>query len=332
MVSTTLRKIDAAGTISTIAGTATTGFSGDGGHATAALLHTIFGIAIDQHGNIYICDRDNYRIRKIDLSGTITTVAGTGIETYNGDSIPATTANIYLPYGICVDALGNIYVSVSGNGGGLIRKINNAGIITTIAGTPMAGIDECSGDGDLATGARMKLARGTCRDDHGNIYVSDMRCQTVRKINTEGYISTITGIANFYGFSGDGGPATDAKLYAPYGITMSGTGDMYICDHGNDRIRKISGLSTAIQTVAISNHLSLYPNPGSGHFNIHIPSTSNEEITVTITNVVGVVVKNLTAHTNTYTALDIDMQPGVYVLTAIGTNTAWRKTMIVAAK
>jgi hypothetical protein len=244
----------AAQTISTIAGTGSAGYSGDGGTATSAQLNGPFGIAVDNSGNVYIADRNNNRLRKIDAAGTITTIAGTGTAGYNGDGGLATAAQLNALCGIAVDAAGNIYIADKGNS--RIRKINSAGIITTIAGNSSAGY---SGDGGLATSAQINNPRGVAIDAAANIYIADAGNHAVRRIDAGGVITTIAGTGTS-GFSGDGGPAISAQLYGPYSVIPDMLGNIFIADVDNERIRKIS--PTGIISTVAGNGTAGYSGDG----------------------------------------------------------------------
>ena len=235
-----IRKISTAGIISTYAGTGVAGFSGDGGPATSAQLDQPTGIALDRAGNLYITDYNNYRVRKIDTFGTITTIAGNGFGAgigsggYTGDGGPATAAELFYPTDVTVDAAGNVYIADELNN--VVRKVNTSGIISTVAGT---GIGSFSGDGGLATAAQLLTPSHVAVDTVGNLYISDEGNNRIRKVNTLGIINTIagTGVA---GFSGDNGSALLAKLNHQQGIAVDGSGKVYIADESNSRIRVIS--------------------------------------------------------------------------------------------
>lgn len=173
----TIRKINTSGTIITIAGTGTNGYNGDNIPAISAQLYAPGHITFDGQGNLYISDQTNNRIRRIDSSGIITTVAGTGISGYTGDNAAATSAQLYSPFGIICDKSGNIYFSDAWNH--VIRKINAAGIITTIAGTGASGYN---GDGIVATTAQLYYPEGIALDTAGNLYISDSFNHRIRKV------------------------------------------------------------------------------------------------------------------------------------------------------
>ncbi len=244
-----IRKISTTGVITTIAGT---GFGAydptqDGGPATAAWIKWPTGIAVDPSGNVYFSDMGNNRIRKISTSGIITTIAGTLASGYGGDGGPATAAQLFGAWGVAIDLAGNVLIADQLNN--RIRKVNMAtGIITTIAGMGFTGF---GGDGGPATSSACKLNEptGVAVDGAGNIYIADNSNNRVRKINTSGIISTIAGIGLPYGYTGDGGPASIAKLYYPKGIAADNAGNVYICDWNNNAIRKIN-TSGIINTIA----------------------------------------------------------------------------------
>jgi hypothetical protein len=228
-----IRKIGTDGTISTVAGTGTAGFSGDGANATQAQLNSPLGITVASTGAVYFADTQNHRIRKIATDGTISTVAGTGVSGFSGDGANATQAQLNAPLGITVASTGAVYFAETQNH--RIRKITTDGTISTVAGTGVAGF---SGDGADATQAQLNFPYGIMIDIAGAVYIADMSNHRIRKIATDGIISTVagTGVA---GFSGDGAEATQAQLYSPHGITVDSAGAVYIADSYNYRIRKI---------------------------------------------------------------------------------------------
>lgn len=243
--------IIATGTISTVFGNGTYGFSGDGGPATAAQLEQPTDICRSISGNFYIADEGNYRIRMVNASGVITTIAGNGINGYYGDGGPATNAKIGTIEQISVDVLGNIYIG--DQSAQRIRKINSAGIITTIAGNGTVGF---SGDGGPATSAELNWPRGTCTDRNGNLYIADFYNNRIRKVDTFGIITTIAGIGGVSAYSGDGGPATMAQLGAPHDVVVDSLGNIYIGDCLNFCVRKVDtfGIITTVAGTGLQGY------------------------------------------------------------------------------
>ncbi len=240
-----IRKVDGTtGVISTIAGTGSAYFGGDGGQATSAGIQLPRGIAMDPSGNIIFTDWGNNRVRKIDMStGIITTLAGSASPGFGGDGGPSTAAQLYTPWGVACDPSGNIYIADQGNN--RIRKITTSGVISTVAGSAYG----FSGDGGQATAARLNYPTGVAAVG-ANIYIADYGNNIIRKVNASGIISTIGSTHGVpYGYTGDGGPATAAKLYYPEGIACDGSGNIFIADRNNNVIRKIDA-SGIITTVA----------------------------------------------------------------------------------
>ena len=342
-----IRKVDASGTITTVAGSDDTGvfggFSGDGGPATDAQLAFPHGIALDDSGNLYIADTNNLRIRKVDASGVITTVAGNGKSAFSGDGSPATGVSLNFPTAVVADASGNLFIADTGNHRirkvpalaielsanpsritadgtdaatiearlelqGVLKSDDNqsrvtfsissgtgslsdtevtvtggigpttltsgslgtvivqastpgavdatvevtviAGVITTVAGSGDPGpFGAFSGDGGQATAARLHNPVDVFADGSGNLYIADRNNNVIRKVDASGIITTVAGADDFGGFSGDGGPATDAELRFPSGVYVDDEGNLYIGDALNNRIRKVDA-SGVITTVA----------------------------------------------------------------------------------
>lgn len=230
-----IRKINASGIISTIAGNDTAGFSGDGGPAAMAKLNQPRGIAVDAIGNIYFSDNLNNRVRKIDSAGNIITVAGNGSKGYNGDNIAATLAKLDQPRGIFVDKNGNIYIADEANN--RIRRVDGlTGIITTVAGM---GVAAFNGDAwPTATQASLNYPADVLVDDTGNIFISDTRNHRIRRVDTFKKISTYAG--NLVGFAGDGGKANVCRLNLPASLAMDNYHNLYVADEYNNRVRKIT--------------------------------------------------------------------------------------------
>ena len=216
----------------TVAGTGESGFSGDGGPATAANLDDPEAIAFDKGGNLYIDDYNNYRIRRVDGKGIITTVAGTGEPGVSGDGGPATAAKLDAVEGMSFDGNGDLLIADTSNN--RIRSVDRKGIITTVAGTGKTGH---SGDGGRATAATFHDPVSVVADTEGNLYVSDHHNDRVRRIDHGGTITTFAG-TGVRGFSGDGGPATSANLNQPWALTVC-DGTLYITDSFNHQVRTV---------------------------------------------------------------------------------------------
>ena len=242
-------------TIATIAGT--DAGSRDGGPAAEALLTFPYGVAVDDQGNLYIADTENHRIRRVDTDGIITTFAGTGEEGFGGDGGPATEAKLDWPSGVAVDADGTVYIADQENE--RIRKIDTDGIITTFAGS---GSYNYKGeeDGIPAIEASLNWPTGVAVDGQGDVYIADSYNNLIRKVDGDGLITTIAGSGRIFGFFeepdeddvGDGGPATEAKLDWPIGVTVDSEGNVYVADVGHNRVRKLTrmGSEYIISTIA----------------------------------------------------------------------------------
>lgn len=253
-----VRKISAAGVITTIAGTGATIFSGDGGAATAATLWQPMGVAVDGSGNVYISDATHYRIRKINTAGIISTIAGTGTTGFGTDGVAATATNIGAPAGICFDAAGNlVFAERSYN---RVRKIDmTTGIISTVAGT---GSSSFGGDGAAATAAFLNQPYDVNYDTAGNLYIADYNNNRIRKVSTAGIISTYAGDGTT-AMSGDGGAATAASLYKPSGVWADSAGNVFIADTWHNKVRKVGATGT-ISSVAGTGAAGYGGDGGSG--------------------------------------------------------------------
>ena len=238
-----VRKIDQNGMITTVAGCGRYGDAGDGGPALEAELAVPVGIALDSFGNLFISDNDSNRVRKVDPSGIITTVAGNGVPGYAGDGGPATEAQLKSPLGIAVDTVGNLYIADLGNS--RIRKVDPSGLIDTIAGGGSSGL---LGDGGPAVSASLASPCNVAVDTSGNLYFTDSMANRLRKVDPSGTITTVAGSGKM-GFSGDGFPATEARLNGPLSISVSASGNIYLGDSTNYRIRMID-TNGFISTVA----------------------------------------------------------------------------------
>jgi sugar lactone lactonase YvrE len=246
--SSRIRKISTSGIITTVAGNGSIGFSGDGGPATSAQLNYPRGVAVDSAGNLFIADMVNNIIRKVSPSGIISTLAGKAVEGiggfagYSGDEGPATSALLYYPSAVTTDSDGNLFIADRGNL--RIRKVSPSGIITTVAGN---GSEGYGGDGGPATSAQLKSPYGMAVDSAGDLFILDSDNHCIRKVSS-GIITTVAGNGS-KGYGGDGGPATSAQLNKPLGAALDSSGNLYIADSENCRVRKVSS-SGIITTVA----------------------------------------------------------------------------------
>ncbi|HXB69550.1 MAG TPA: IPT/TIG domain-containing protein [Candidatus Acidoferrales bacterium] len=234
-------------TISTVAGNGSAGFAGDGSAANGAQLNGPFSAARDSSGNLYIADQFNHRIRMVDTSGNITTVAGNGTAGYTGDGGAPTSAELNDPQGVAVDSSGNIYIADTANNA--VRKVSG-GKITSIVGTP-GGSFGYTGDGGLGTVAQVFHPSALALDSAGNLFIADTSNEAVRKLTTAGIISTFAGQGGA-GFGGDGGLATRAQVSNPSGLAFDGAGNLFIADTTNNRIRMVAP-NGIISTVAGSS-------------------------------------------------------------------------------
>src|SRR5208282_1432049 len=234
------------GIITTVAGNGTAGYSGDGGAATNAKLYWPSGVAVDATGNLFIADYVNNRVREVGANGIITTVAGGGSNGL-GDGGAATNAELYYPAGVAVDATGSLFIADEGSQ--RIRKVGSNGIITTVAGNGTQGY---SGDGGAATNAELYLPTGVAVDASGNLFIVDSGNNVIRKVGTNGIIATVAGNGTG-GYSGDGGAATTAELSFPKGVAVDATGNLFIADYYNNRIRKVVNLAIPGPTLALND-------------------------------------------------------------------------------
>jgi len=287
-----IRKVDLDGNITTIAGNGTADYTGDGGLAIAATLNDPLGILVDSQDNILIVDRANSAIRKIDATGIINTVVGDGSGDYSfsGDGGPATNATLFWPWDIALDNDGNLYIADTYNY--RIRKVGTDGIINTIGGT---GSNVYTADGSLATESNMPDTRGIAVDLLGNIYLSESRNHLLRKIGTDGILSTVAG--TMYAaddYAGDGGPAEDATIYYSYGIVVDSSYSIFIVDNGNHAIRKITNTSKDASLSSLETNTGTYGQTFASASTEYTVSVSNTVSSITVTptvNVAGATVK-----------------------------------------
>jgi uncharacterized protein (TIGR03437 family) len=243
-----VRRVTRDGTISTFAGNGTEGISGDGGPATSARLSCPADVAVDNSGNVYIAEYGSDRIRRVNPLGIISRFAGDGRRGFGGDGGPATTASLDGPAALAVDASGNIYVADVFNG--RVRKVTTAGTINTVAGSGGEGF---SGDGGPATQATLFLPGGVAVDAAGNVYIADSSNHRIRRVDANGIINTVAGDGRGR-FNGDTGVALSTSLNDPRGVTVDLSGNVYVADYGNHRIRRfvVGGNMTTVAGLGLA--------------------------------------------------------------------------------
>jgi hypothetical protein len=241
-----VRRVSATGIITTVAGTGTRGFSGDGGPATAAQIYDPNGLAVLPDGGFLIADGD-YVVRRVSPGGTITTVAGTGTPGFSGDGGPATAAQLNNPYAVAVAPDGGFLIADEGNR--RIRRVSPTGIITTVAGT---GVQGSAGDGGAATAAQLNYPTGIATTPDGGFLIADWFVDRVRWVSPSGVITTVAGTGTpAIGTNGDGGPATAANISMPFAVATTASGGFVFTENGNYAVRLVdAGFATAVPPSA----------------------------------------------------------------------------------
>lgn len=226
-----------------------------------------FSVVFDKVGNLYVSINGDHKVSKVDFStGIVSIIAGTGEMGYSGDGVLAKNSKLNSPTGLALDGKGNLFISDSGNE--RVRKVDlTTGIISTIAGT---GVNGFLGDGSLAIKSQLSNPIGLAVDDQGDLFIVDRNNNRIRKINiSTGIISTIAGTGEA-GFSGDGDLARNALLSNPTGLAFSSDGDLFVVDRGNNRIRRISGLTSNADELELEANLLVYPNPSTDKITIEL--------------------------------------------------------------
>ena len=331
----TIRKIDAiTGIIQTIAGTGIVGFSGDGGPATAARLNYFRDMSVDKSRHIIYLS-DSSRIRKIDATGIITTIAGGPITGFTGDGGPASAALLNNPTGLSIDRFGNIYDVEETR----VRKIDTFGIITTIGGNGIRGF---SGDGGMATDAEID-GSGCAIDSFGNLYFQ-VSGQRVRKISPDGIITTAAGTGYqdstthdglteyFGGYNGDGIPATSAELNNPGWVATNKDGTLFIVDMRNSIIRKVCNCTVnSVAQIAEMKDVIISPNPNNGNFTITLPYAKSSAI-ITMSDLLGkvVTIKSLPFRDNINETFDLtNLPPATYLIRVEAGGRIYRDKVVI---
>ena len=250
-----IRKLAPSGVITTVAGNGKTLYSGDGGPATQASIGRPAAVVVDAAGNLYLTDTQNWRVRKVDTNGIITSFAGTGVFGNTGDGGPASNATFEEPIGLAMDAAGNLYIA--DRGAGVVRKVDITGTITTVAGNGTTGF---SGDNGLATNAAFGDIRGIAVDAFGSLYICDYGNNRVRQVDQAGIVRTIAGGLGGTNI-GDGAPPTSANV-SPADVVVDALGNYYIADLSHNRIRKvtISAKAPGLNVTATSLYFSAVAN------------------------------------------------------------------------
>jgi sugar lactone lactonase YvrE len=337
-----VRKVaSSTGVITTVAGVMTCAYNGDGLSATVAQLSGPQGLSFDAAGNLYIADRDNHRIRKVDAAtGLISTVAGTGSGGYGGDGGSAAAATLKSPASVAVDAGGNLYVADTDNH--RVRRVDAAtGSISTVAGTGSWGYND---DGIAASAAELNSPTGVALDRAGDLYIADRENHRVRRVDAAtGKISTVggTGVA---GFNGDGIPAVVAELNKPQGVAIDSSGVLYVADRFNQRVRAFDPFSPAWETLRKGSIL-IAPNvldPAAGRpvVGFHLQGNAGGRTDVALYNAAGrcvrimhVVLDATGAGEASYSSAGASgrpLGPGVYWAVASGGGVNDRKPFFVA--
>jgi sugar lactone lactonase YvrE len=291
-----IRKITAAGIVTTLAGG---GQGSSDGIGSAASFYHPYGLAVDTAGNVFVADTFNNRIRKITATGLVTTLAG---STQGFSDGLGTFANFYYPQNVAVDAAGNVFVADTYNN--RIRKITSTGMTTTMAGSSLGFAD------GTGTGAKFYFPDSVAIDATGNVFAADSKNHRIRKITPLGVVTTVSGST---AGSADG-VAAEAHFNFPEGVAIDAAGTIFVADNGNHRVRKITA-TLAKATYQLENQISLYPNPAEASINISIPSTLQEYPEVVIFNASGkeVMKQKKYSYSNKFSLDVTPLSTGVYI-------------------
>lgn len=304
-----IRKITPAGVVSTLAGSGAAGFSD--GIGTAAKFDFPTGVSVDVNGNVYVVDKNNHKIRKITPAGDVSTFAG---STQGYLDAAGTSARFNYPYGITLDASNNIFISDSQNH--KIRKITPLGLVSTLAGSTSG-----FADGTTLT-SKFSFPQGLAIDDSNNLFVADNNNHKIRKISQTGLVSTVAG--SVFGYQEGSGNL--AKFYYPHGIVIdTASGNMYVTDYYNHKIRKIEGAVLGLETNNSSQDFVVYPNPSNGIYNFEIQNNA----TVYVYNLIGTEILNQKVVSGNST-INLEKFPkGVYFLKIVSEKNQTKKIKLI---
>jgi hypothetical protein len=317
-----IRKIDTGGIISTVVGNGVPGFSGDDSSALLAKLNLPKGLTFDKYGNMYIADCNNNKVRKVTPEGIITTIAGadTTHPFFYGEGIPATDAFLYGPSDVAIAGDGTLIVADAYNT--VIRRIDDSGIITTLAGkgnNPGFG-----GDNGVPGESRINYPVSLAVDRNGNIFFADILNNRIRKIDPSGKLSTVAGDGKSGApHNGDGGLAVDAQINKPTCIAVDSSGNLYVGEKTHS-IRYIY----LNKVKEIDGNAIIFPNPCQKTSNMFLPSQYEEIATIFVLNTEGRVVSQSVAPTNMYINLSFDVA-GNYTIYAVSKRGEWKGRITV---
>ena len=315
-----IRKVTPSDTITTFAGTGVDGYNGDHISAVTAQLKVVENITVDRIGNIFFIDKGNFRVRKIDTAGIITTIAGNGIAGFSPDGSRGDTSMLTPVGGIKTDKIGNVFFGDNGR----IRKIDTTGIITTVAGNGILGY---TGDSSIALMAQID-GDDIDLDSTGNLYIADGSHSVIRMVNTSGIIYTIAGSVGGYG--GDWGNPLNARFCSPQGIAVGHTGDIFIGDVCNERVRMITNRSLNVDNLPSARYgLTISPNPCRENCAIQVNTTINEEAEISIMDINGVKHNSYKTRTDIPISIQSLLPPGVYMISATTAHEHYTGKLIV---
>ncbi|PQJ10502.1 hypothetical protein CJD36_011030 [Flavipsychrobacter stenotrophus] len=317
-----IRKIDLAGNIYTTVGTGIAGYNGDNIPAISAQLYSPSGIVFDKKGNLLIYDEGNYRIRKVDTFGTITTIAGTGVQGYSPDGCNADTVMLSGGCNIKVDKNGKLFFGDNG----YIRCIDTFGMLSTIAGN---GVSATGGEGVPATSTGIDGCT-IAIDTTGAIYIAEQNDNKVRKVDNLGIIRTIAG-NGMPGTSGDWSDPLAAHLSSPGGIDVDGHGNIFIGSVLSGRVRKITtDTPTAVNSaLKLQETLEIFPNPCNGHFVARLSSSTDKFFSMTLYNIYGVALETFAVLTNKNNKIIATVPSGTYYLRAVLDDKNYTKKLVI---